>query len=294
MKIVVLLHEFSLKYIRCVCCKDKLELQVLNEQNEINEGFLYCKNCKLTFPIIYKIPILRRDFVSYLSNRPKLGGKLFLKANNMEMKSFVKKSLSKMKKLEDRTGIEERWTKIYQNSKRAKFYSIIRDKLSKLPKSKLALEHGCSIGTISNFIAQNNDIAFGIDNSFSAILDAKKNQAKNLDYFVADSLEHPFGNQKFGLVVALNLLELVEPQELVKIASKQTKGTFVLSDPYDYDRGKFSIKNPFTPQDLRTELEEYGFRISSRTKKPSFIPWNLNLTPRTRLNYKVDLVVCTK
>ncbi|MFQ5573693.1 MAG: methyltransferase domain-containing protein [Nitrosopumilaceae archaeon] len=288
------MQEFSLKHIKCVSCKGKLELEVLHQTQEINEGFLYCKKCKLKYPIISKIPILRSDLVSYLSNRSKLGGQLYLKANHKKMKLFVKKSLSKIKKFEDKTGIEERWTRIYRSNKNVKFYSIIRDKLSKLPKSKLSLEHGCSIGTISNFMAKNSDIAFGIDNSFSAISAAKKNQTENLDFFVADSLEHPFGNQKFGLVVALNLLELIEPKELVKIVSKQTKGTFVLSDPYDYDRGKFSVKNPVSPQVLREELQKHGFRISSATKKPSFIPWNLHLNPRTRLNYNVDLVVCKK
>jgi len=168
------------------------------------------------------------------------------------------------------------------------------DDLSKLPKSNLAIEHGCSIGTISKFMAKNNDITFGIDNSFSAIFAAKKNQIKNLDFFVADSLEHPFGNLKFGLVVALNLLELIEPIKLVKIVSRQTKGTLILSDPYDYDRGKFSVTNPVTPTVLRKELKKHGFRISSNTMKPSFIPWNLSLNQRTRLDYRVDLVVCKK
>ncbi|MFB5610417.1 MAG: class I SAM-dependent methyltransferase [Nitrosopumilaceae archaeon] len=210
------------------------------------------------------------------------------------MKSFMKKSLSKIKKLDDKTGIEERWTKIYNSSKNSKFYSVIRNKISKLPKSKLSLEHGCSIGTISKFMAKNNGITFGIDNSFSAISAAKKNRMENLDYFVADSLEHPFGNQKFGLVVALNLLELVEPKKLVKIIGKQTKGTLVISDPYDFDRGKFSVKNPLNPKVLRKELQKQGFRISSNTMKQSFIPWNLNLNPRTRLSYRVDLVVCKK
>ena len=288
------MQEFSLEYIRCVCCKGKLELEILHEANEINEGFLYCKTCKSNYPIISRIPILRSNLVSYLSNRSKLGGKLYLSANHKKMKSFLKESLSKLHKFEDKTGTEERWARIYNASKSSKFYSIIREILSKLPKSKLALEHGCSIGLMSKFMAKNNDIAFGIDNSFSAIRIAKKNQAKNSDYFVADSLEHPFGNQKFGLVVALNLLELVEPKKLVKIISRQTNGTFVLSDPYDYDRGKFSVKNPITPQLLRKELQKQGFKISPNTRKPSFIPWNLRLNPRARLNYHVDLVVCKK
>lgn len=289
------MHEFSLKYISCVNCKKKLELEVLKEQNEINEGFLYCKNCNLTFPIISSIPILRNNFITYLSNRPKLGGKLFLQANNNAMKSFIKKSLSKIKKLDDKTAIEQRWTRIYQNSKKTKLYSVIRQKISKLPKSKLALEHGCSIGTMTMSMAQNSKIVFGIDNSFSSILVAKKNNKKNLDYFVADSLEHPFENQKFDLVVALNLLELIEPKSLIKIISKQIKkGFFVLSDPYDYDRGKFSVKSPITAQVLRKELRKHDFKIFSNTRKPSFIPWSLNLNQRTRLNYRVDLVMCKK
>jgi len=289
------MHEFSIGYIRCVRCKGKLELEILTHSGEINEGLLYCNKCKLTFPIISKIPILVDDFVSYLSNRTKLGGSLYLKAKHHSMKSFLKKSLSKVKKLDDRTLVEERWVRIYQNSTRSRFYGIIRNKLGKLPKSKLALEYGCSIGTISRFMARNSDITFGIDRSFSGILAAKRIKAENLDFFVADSIKHPFGNQKFGLVVALNLLELVEPKQLIGTASKQIKkGTFVLSDPYDYDRGERSVRNPVTPEDLRKELKRCGFSLISGTKKPSFIPWNLNLNPRTKLNYSVDIIIGKK
>ena len=289
------MHEFSVGYIRCVRCRGKLELEILNNSGEINEGFLYCNKCKLTFPIISKIPVLLDDFVSYLSNRTKLGGSLYLKAKHHSMKSFLKKSLSKVKKLDDINLVEERWVRIYQNSTRSRFYSIIRNKLGKLPKSKLALEHGCSIGTISRFMARNNDITFGIDRSFNGISAAKKTKAENLDFFVANSIEHPFGNQKFGLVVALNLLELVEPKQLIRTASKQIRqGTFVLSDPYDYDRGERSVRNQVTPEDLRKELIRYGFSLISGTKKPSFIPWKLNLNPRTKLNYSVDLIIGKK
>ena len=267
----------------------------MNKKNEITEGFLYCRNCKLTFPIVSKIPILWNDFVSYLSNRAKLGGLLYLKSKHPAMKSFLKKSLSRVKKSEDRTEIEERWVRIYQNSKKARFYSIIKNRLKKLSKSNLALEYGCSIGTMSNFMSKQNKLSFGIDRSFIAINVAKKNPVENLDFFVGDSIEHPFGNQKFGLVVALNLLELVEPKILIKNVSKQIKkGTFVLSDPYDYNRGTNSAKNPFNPKILRKELNKNGFTISSGTKKPSFIPWNLNLNHRTKLNYTVDLVIGKK
>ena len=291
------MHNFSVKYLRCVCCKGNLELEVLQEHCEIDEGFFYCKNCNLTFPIISKIPVLWNDFASYISNRARLGGLLYMSANHKKMKAFLKKSLSKVKKSEDRTVLEERWTRIYQNSKRSKFYSVIKNRLVKMPKTTFALEHGCSVGTISDSMRKNNDIVFGIDRSFSAILTAKKSNSMhdNLDYFVADSILHPFGNKKFGLIVVLNLLELIEPKDLITLVSKQIrKGTLVLSDPYDYDRGKYSVKNPISPQVLRKELQKYGFSISLDTKKPSFIPWTLNFNSRIRLNYRVDLVVSKK
>ena len=123
----------------------------------------------------------------------------------------------------------------------------------------------------------------------------KKTRRKNLDYFVADSVSHPFGTQKFGLILGLNLLELIEPKKLVSVLSNQIyKGYLMISDPYDFDRGKHSVVNQFDAKSIRKEIEKHRFRIIKNTKKPSFIPWTLNLTPRTKLNYQVDLVVCKK
>ena len=123
----------------------------------------------------------------------------------------------------------------------------------------------------------------------------KKQFKPNLDYFVADSLTPVFGKLQFDLVLALNVLEIIEPKVLLKSISKQiTNGYFVLSDPYDFDRGPRSVKNPLDESSLRTNLKNLGFRISSSTKNPSFIPWNLKLNSRATLNYKVDLVISEK
>ena len=90
-------------------------------------------------------------------------------------------------------------------------------------------------------------------------------------------------------------MELVEPSYFLKNVSNQiSSGTFVLSDPYDYDRGKNSVKNPIDESTLRKNLKKLGFRISSVTKNSSFIRWNLKLHPRATLNYKVDLVIAKK
>ncbi|MDH3277187.1 MAG: methyltransferase domain-containing protein [Nitrosopumilus sp.] len=288
------MKEFSLDYLRCIKCNSKLELDVFKKQNEIEEGLLECKKCKSLYPIIEKIPILWEDFPNYISNRRKLGGRL-VNSVSIKMKKFLKNSLRKIPNIEDRTNLEERWANIYQNSKRSRFYSKIKSELKIIPKSKLVLEYGCSIGIMSSFLAESNQFVFGVDRSFRAIKIATSKSKDNLDYFVADSLSPIFGKTKFDLILALNLLELIEPAEFLKqISSQIQNGTLIITDPYDYDRGKNSVKNPLDENTLRQNLKNLKFKITSKTSNPSNISWNLKLNPRTTLNYKVDLVVAKK
>ena len=290
------MHESSVEFLRCPRCGFKLELEVFKHGREIEEGILVCQKCHLTFPIIEKIPILWDDFSGYLSCRKVLGGKLYRLTDSGKLKNFLKSSLLEVKNIdEDRSALEEKWSKIYQNSRGSKFYSLIKKSIDSIPKSKLVLEYGCSIGIMTSSMADNHDIVFGIDRSFNALRYAKKSFKNNLDYIVADSLSSVFGKLQFNLILALNVLELIEPLELFKHVSRQiSNGVFVISDPYDFDRGINSVKNPVDETKLRTNLEELGFRISLKTKKPSFFPWNLKLNPRATLNYRVDLIIGKK
>ena len=290
------MHEFSLKFLKCAQCGCSLDLDIFSFNEEIEEGILRCQNCKLIFPIINKVPILWNNFSNYLSSRIILGGKLFRLANNKKMKKFVKDSLANsLRSLDDRTKHEEKWAKIYQNSMRSKFYSIIKNKLKHLPKSNLVLEYGCSIGIMANHLANFHNVVFGIDRSFTAIQFAKQNNKKNLDYFVTDSSFPIFGKKKFDLILALNILELIEPEDLLNRVNTQIKkGYFVLTDPYDFDRGKNSVKKPMNEISLRKSLNTLGFSITSKTKTPSFYPWNLKISLRTSLHYKVDLIIGKK
>jgi len=286
------MYKFSLEYLRCVNCNSKLELEVFEKSNEIKEGFLLCLNCDTRYPIISKIPIMWSDFVSYLSNRPQLGGYLMNQAKDTKLKSFVKGSLKKTnRQTTDITPIEKRWVITYKNSLKSKFYNHVKNSIKRLSKSDLVLEHGCSIGYITHYLAQKHGTVFGIDQSFFAIAEAKKNNIKNLDYFVANSLRPPFGKTKFGLVIGLNMLELIEPLDFLKVISSQLKGTLVISDPYDFERGKDSVKHRLDEKSLRAELKKLGFVLARNTKKPSFVPWKLNVNSRLSLNYKVDLII---
>lgn len=288
--------ESSLQFLKCVSCGYELEINAFRTGKEIEEGILECKNCNLKFPIIEKIPILWDDFSQYLSSRKTLGGKLYRLAQTVKLKNFLKSYLSKTVYIhDDRTVLEERWSVIYQNSKSSKFYSTLKNNLDSLEKSHLAVEYGCSIGTMTSFLAESHDMVFGIDRSFAALRQAKQLFKSNMDYFVSDILSPVFGKSKFDLVLALNILELVEPVKLLNHISEQiSSGYFIITDPYDFDRGTNSVKKPLDERTLRTNLKGLGFKILTKTKIPSNIPWKLHLNSRATLNYEVDLVIGKK
>lgn len=285
--------ESSLEFLRCVRCGSELSLDVFKLDKEVEEGILECKKCNLEFPIIEKIPILWDDFPKYLSSRKTLGGKLYQLSHTEPLKKFLKSSLSKINQVgDDRTALEERWSLIYQNSKKTSFYSLIQKNLNSIKKLNLVLEYGCSIGIMTLSLAESHNMVFGIDRSFSALRIAKKSFKNNLDYVVADFLSPVFGKLQFDLVLALNVLDLIEPIEFLNHVSKQiTAGYFVLADPYDFDRGINSVKKHLDESTLRTNLQNLGFKISPKTKNPSYIPWNLKLNSRATLNYKVDFII---
>lgn len=289
------MHDFSLSFLRCSSCGSKLICDVFVRKNEIIEGMLICNKCNAKYPVINKVPILWDSFANYLSNRPSLGGYLFSRSTRSEIKQFIKNSLGKIKKTNiDQNIVEKRWAKIYQNNSSSKFYSRVCKNLLDFGNLGLVLDCGCSIGTISSRLSEFSECVFGIDSSFSAVEIAKNTFKKNLDYFVADSMSCIFGKTKFDNVLALNILELVEPIPFIKKIFLQTGGNLIISDPYDYDRGQHSVKNPLYAKELRETLQKLNFKITNATKNPSEITWTLNINPRCSLRYKVDLIIANK
>ena len=286
------MHETSLQYICCVKCGQSLELETFEKKNEIIEGLLTCVRCNGIYPIILSIPILVEDLSLFLSIRTKLGGYLLLHAKSPKIKLLIKKSLKNIKKIgDDTTDLEKNWVEIYKKSRPITFETKIKNTIGKIPKCNFVVEHGCSIGTISEMIARCHGMVFGIDKSFFALLEAKKHKTKNTDFFLADSLSVPFGTMKFDLVVALNVLELVEPLKLLKTIGTQSRKFVMLSDPYDYDRGKNSVKIRLDGKTLRMKIKQMGFKLIAGTARPSFISWKLRVNPRLELNYKTDLIL---
>ena len=254
-----------------------------------------CSQCKSQYPIIKKIPILWNSFENYLSTRPSLGGYLFTTSINPNMKKFIKTSLCKILPTNnDQSIVERRWTQIYQNNKTSEFYNVLYKKLSELTNLGLVLEYGCSIGLFSSKLTTSVKHIFGIDISFSSIDIAKRTFNENSDYFVTDSMFSIFGKLKFDTILALNLLELVEPISFLTKLTAQAKKYIVISDPYDYDRGTKSVKNPVYEKELRRFVRKLNFSLIQNTKNPSEIPWTLMINNRCYLNYKVDLLVAKR
>ncbi len=241
------------------------------------------------------MPIIVKNLPSYLSIRTKLGGELLLIAKSKKVCSFLKENLHKIKNVNsDTTKIEKNWVQVYKRSTKSTFYRHVNSLIQNLPRCKTILEHGCSIGHVSQELAKRAEHVFGMDTSFYAVLEAKRKNLKNSDFVVANSLAQPFGNKKFNMVVALNVLDLVEPLELLKILSSQAKNFLILSDPYDFERGKDSVKTPVDANGIRQNLTKKGFQLIQNTRYPSYIPWKLNINDRLYLNYKVDLIIAKK
>jgi 2-polyprenyl-3-methyl-5-hydroxy-6-metoxy-1,4-benzoquinol methylase len=273
-----------------------LDLHVLHEDTEVDEGFLLCTKCDRQFPIVGKIAIMR-DFANYLSVRPRLGGEMALAAKTPQLKSFVKRTLSQAKKgTDDISLIEKRWAQIYTKNRNSKFYLRMRRMLASLHLSGNAIEHGCSIGITAQHMTDLGIRVFGIDKSYYALSVAKQSADDGAEYVLADSMEHPFGKMQFDLVVGLNIFELIEPKPLLKMLAGQTrKGGFLfLSDPYDFERGAKSVREPLCEDSVRGKIKSYGFTITQRTQRPSRIAWNLRLYDRAILQYLVDVVVAKK
>ena len=287
------MHESSLEFFKCPRCGSALDVIILWQTAEIDEGFLDCDICSLRFPIIGKIPILWDDFARYISERVILGGRLFQMAKHTSMRKFLKSSLlSKSKVPLDRTLLEDRWSGIYQQSRKSRFYSVIRQEIDSIMSSGTALEYGSSVGIMSGYLSRVYHRVFGMDRSFAALSVAKKSWMPNVDFAVADFMSMAFGKIKFNLVLALNVLDLVEPMSFLQQVSGHVRrgGYMILSDPYDFERGKHRVSS-LDSETVRSSLRSLGLSIHKNTKKPSYISWNLRINDRATLMYKNDLVI---
>lgn len=302
---------------RCVnrvCKKGNLDLDsILQVGDECIEGFLSCKLCNTQYPILEGVPLLVENFSKYASQRINTFGKWIVKCKSSRIKTYLKSEGPKIHgpTMSDRYEENSRWYESYlhfrqdfplddkllpllkKEIKPDNIYKMLTDE--NLSLDGIGLDIGCSIGSSTFELSKKLSYVFGIDLSFSFILEARKimqsRKIYNIEFIVADATNLPFESHFFQSIVALNVIDRIDFYKLVSSVNGCIKkqGKLVLIDPYDFVDN--NSKDKLDSIRIRQELESMGYNTEYGD---SYIPWILRVNERCYLFYFVDLVVATK
>ncbi|MGI0022891.1 MAG: class I SAM-dependent methyltransferase [Nitrososphaeraceae archaeon] len=303
--------------LRCVnrtCKKGKLDLDsILQVRDDCIEGFLSCKYCNSEYLILDGVPLLVENFSKYASQRINTFGKWIVNCKSSRIKSYLKSEGLKIHgpTMSDRYEENSRWYDSYlhfrydfppgdrllsllkKEIKPDNIYKMLTDE--NLSLNGIGLDIGCSIGSSTFELSKKLSYVFGVDLSFSFILEARKimqnRKIDNIEFVVSDATNLPFESHFFQSIVALNVIDRIDFYKLVSAvnACLKKQGKLIIFDPYDSVDN--NSKDKLDSIQVRKKLESMGYNTESGD---SYIPWILKVNERCYLFYFVDLVVATK
>ena len=246
----------------------------------------WCVACGASYPVVSRIPVLFGDLRGYLAERHSVGVQM-MRSCGPDVQEMVAAAMPADAGCDSRGASERRWAAIYQSGADAGMYRHVLD-VAPPVSGHTVLEHGCSVGTLSRLLRDDGAEVTGVDASFPALSMAAR-QGHDIRYVAADSASLSCG--MFDVVVSLNMLEIIEPRTLLGAMASRAARRVVVADPYDYSRGDRTVSGPMDGTAVRGFLRSMGFDIVAGTERPSFIPWEIRISPRTTVQYMVDLII---
>ena len=303
--------------LRCVnssCKRNGLTLDSLREVgDECIEGILSCNVCDSQYPIIQGVPIVLQNFHEYARQRIITYGKWIINTKSSKLKDFLRSVGTKIN-FPTSNDLYEENNILYRAYLYNHHHYHFDDRLLSLLKKKIEPDHiykmlgknnlnlsgigldiGCSFGSSTFELAKRLPFVFGVDISFSFILEARKimrdKMTKNVEFIVSDAINLPFESKFFQCVVALNLVDRVDPHKLIGSINSCIKdnGNLILIDPYHFVNE--NSNNQFDSIQIRKIVEKLGYKIKSNE---SYIPWIVKMNERSYLFYFVDFIVANR
>jgi SAM-dependent methyltransferase/uncharacterized protein YbaR (Trm112 family) len=296
------------------CKKMGLRLEsFLDVKDECIEGFLSCKSCNLKYPIIQGVPILLENFHEYARQRIITYGKWIINSKSSKLKSFLRSEGTKIHSptYNDRYEENNIWYKSYLNTHQGypsddRLLSLLKkqikpDHIYKMLSNKnlnlngVGLDIGCSFGSSTFELSKKLTYVFGVDLSFSFILEARKimnnKKSRNVEFIVADATNLPFESKFFQSIIALNIVDRIDLYKLISSVNSCIKnnGKLILIDPYHFVDN--NGKDQFDSIQIRKIIEEFGYRINN---KEYYIPWIVKMNERSYLFYFVDFIIANR
>ncbi len=295
-----------------------VEPLISQSENECVEGFLKCKECEAIYPIIEGVAVVVDNIVQYIEKRIEIYGRWILNCKSNDLKEYLKNIGKKIQGTTIVDRYEEggilfptyKWMQS-ENHSEDRLMNLLRWKIKPneihhkiihglSPKlDGIVLDIGCATGMTSIQLTKKFSFVIGVDSSFSFIKEARKNMYEsnlsNVEFFVMDVVHIPFSQLKFDLIIALNVIELINVRLFLRKMHKILKpqAEMIIASPYDFNRER-TFDETYDEKSLRDLLQKSGFEISMKTASETFTPWILKISERIYLFYFVDFIKVKK